>query len=88
MARFLGLELTIWTAIAVLTAARVAYLLPMPGGLGTLEASQVLALATLGYPLEAGAALALLIRGRDVSFGGVGLISGGALAPSQVRRQT
>lgn len=87
MARYLGLELTVWTAIAALTAARLAYLLPMPGGLGTLEASQVLALAALGHPLEAGAALALLIRARDVLFGGIGLVMGGVLAPGAARRE-
>lgn len=80
MARFLGLALTPLEAIAALTGARVAYLLPMPAGLGTLEASQVLAVAALGYPAAAGAALALVIRARDVLFGGLGLLIGGLAA--------
>ena len=79
MAQFLGLALGPLAAIAVLTAARVAILLPLPGGLGTLEASQVWALGALGYPAEAGLALALVIRGRDLLFGGVGLLAGGLL---------
>lgn len=80
MARFLGLTLSPLEAIAALTGARVAYLLPLPAGLGTLEASQVLAVAALGYPAAAGAALALVIRVRDVLFGGLGLLIGGLSA--------
>jgi uncharacterized protein (TIRG00374 family) len=74
MARFLGLELSIWMAVAALTAARLAILLPSPGGLGTLEASQVLAFSALTNSPAAGAALALVIRGRDLIFGGAGLL--------------
>jgi uncharacterized membrane protein YbhN (UPF0104 family) len=65
-ARFLGLPYTLWQAIAALTAARFAFLLPLPAGLGVLEASQAFAAAALGYDPAAGAALALLIRARDV----------------------
>jgi uncharacterized membrane protein YbhN (UPF0104 family) len=79
MTRFLGLELTIWMAIVALTAARLAILLPSPGGLATLEASQVLALSALTDSPAAGAALALVIRGRDLIFGGVGLLMVGWL---------
>lgn len=87
MSRFLGLGLSVWTAISVLTAARLAFLLPSPGGLGTLEASQILTLVALGQPPEVGAALALLIRGRDVVFGGIGLLAGGLLAPDRSVRE-
>lgn len=72
-ARFLGLRWTLLEAIAALTAARFAYLLPLPGGLGVLEASQMFAAAALGDDPAAGAALALLIRGRDVVTALVGL---------------
>ena len=74
MAQFLDLNISIWMAIASLTAARLAILLPSPGGLGTLEASQVLAFSVLAQSAEAGAALALLIRARDLVFGGIGLV--------------
>ncbi len=74
MAQFLGLEISIWMAIAALTAARLAILLPAPGGLGTLEASQVLAFTALTDSPVSGAALALVIRGRDLLFGGLGLL--------------
>ncbi|MFP3853910.1 MAG: lysylphosphatidylglycerol synthase transmembrane domain-containing protein [Anaerolineales bacterium] len=86
MARFLGIDISIWLAIAALTAARLAILLPSPGGLGTLEASQVLAFSSLAGSPNAGAALALIIRARDLIFGGLGLLlvgrfGGEAIAP-------
>lgn len=74
MARFLGLELSAFAAIAALTAARLAILLPSPAGLGTLEASQVLAFSSLLGSADAGAALAVVIRGRDLLFGVIGLL--------------
>lgn len=72
-ARFLGLTWTLPQAIAALTAARFAYLLPLPGGLGALEASQAYAASALGDNPAAGAALALLIRARDLTTALVGV---------------
>jgi uncharacterized protein (TIRG00374 family) len=77
MSRVLGLNLTPLQTISVLTAARIAYLLPLPAGLGTLEASQVLALGALGLNPALGISLSLLIRARDVALGGFGLWWGG-----------
>jgi uncharacterized protein (TIRG00374 family) len=73
----LGLSPTPVQSISALTAARMAFLLPFPGGLGTLEASQVLALGALGMNPAAGISLSLLIRVRDVMLGGLGLWWGG-----------
>jgi len=73
MASFLGVPLTLAQLIALLTAARVAFLLPLPGGLGTLEASQVWALGLMGLNPTAGISLSLLIRLRDVMLGLLGL---------------
>jgi len=73
MLRFLGLELTAVQTIAMLTAARIAFLLPLPGGLGTLEASQVLTLTLLGFDPAAGLSAGLLIRARDVGLASLGL---------------
>jgi uncharacterized protein (TIRG00374 family) len=77
MATFLGVSLTFAQLIALLTAARVAFLLPLPGGLGTLEASQVWALGLMGFNPAAGIGLSLLIRLRDVTLGLLGLWWGG-----------
>lgn len=73
MVSFLGLPVTFLQLIALLTAARIAFLLPLPGGLGTLEASQVWALGLLGLNPAAGIGLSLLIRLRDVALGLLGL---------------
>ena len=73
MVSFLGVSLTLGQLIALLTAARVAYLLPLPGGLGTLEASLAWALGLMGFHPAVGLSLSLLIRLRDVSLGLLGL---------------
>jgi uncharacterized protein (TIRG00374 family) len=71
--QFLGLRMTPAQSISALIAARIAFLMPLPAGLGTLEASQVLALGALGMNPTAGISLSLLIRIRDVTLGGLGL---------------
>ncbi|MBW7881145.1 MAG: flippase-like domain-containing protein [Caldilineaceae bacterium] len=77
MTNVLGLELTLEKAILALIAARIAILLPMPAALGALEASQALAMRTMGLPPAAGVSLSLLIRARDVLVGLLGLCLGG-----------
>jgi len=73
MLRFLGLRLTAVQTIVALTAARIAFLLPLPGGLGTLEASLVFALGAMGQSPAAAVSAGVLIRARDLFFGGLGL---------------
>lgn len=73
MLRFLDVSLTPVQTIAMLTAARVAYLLPMPSGLGALEAGQVFMLQLLGFAPAAAVGASLLIRLRDVLLGVLGL---------------
>lgn len=70
---FLGLSLDLESTISLLTIARSAFLLPSPGGLGTLEAAQVLAFQGFGLNPAIGLSAALLIRARDVAFGALGL---------------
>lgn len=77
MLRFLGVSLTAGQTVAMLTAARLAYLLPLPGGLGALEASQVFMLQILGFNPAAAIGASLLIRARDVLLGLAGLAWGG-----------
>lgn len=72
---FLGLRLSLVQTIQALTAARLAFLTPLPGGLGALEASQVIAMQTLGLESAYGISISLLIRLRDILFGLGGLIS-------------
>jgi uncharacterized membrane protein YbhN (UPF0104 family) len=84
MARFLGIDLNLLQTIAVLTIARFAFLVPLPGGLGALEVGQIFAITSLGYTSAEGLSLALLIRARDLVFGGLGLLIGSALLGEQV----
>lgn len=69
----LGLQLTPVEAITALVAARLAILLPLPAGLGALEAGLALATRGLGLDPSIGVALSLLIRARDTLFGLLGL---------------
>ncbi len=70
----LGLHLNLGEVLVVMTAARLAFLLPLPGGLGALEAGQLLAAQALGYPPAVGMALALIVRMRDLTVGALGLV--------------
>jgi len=73
----MGLTLTPIQLISILTVARVAFLSPLPGGIGTLEAGQMLIFQLVGLDPVAGLALSFLIRARDVLFSGAGLWLGG-----------
>lgn len=77
MTHALGFGLSFPQAVTLLLAMRVAILLPMPAGLGALEASLALATAALGLSPATGISLSLLIRVRDVTVGLVGLWLGG-----------
>jgi len=79
IASFLNVNLSFEQTLAALTAALFAFLLPLPGGLGALEASQVYALTTLGYTPAIAISLCLILRGRDILNGGLGLVLAGKL---------
>ncbi len=70
---FLGLSLTPMQLMTAVTINRLAFLAPLPGGLGALESSQVLAMTVLGLPPASGVSQGLVIRTRDVMVGLVGL---------------
>jgi uncharacterized protein (TIRG00374 family) len=77
LTRVLGLQLTVIDAATALVAARIAILLPLPAGLGALEASQALAMQSLGLDPGIGVAISLLLRARDVLLALLGLWIGG-----------
>jgi uncharacterized protein (TIRG00374 family) len=76
MLSFLAIRLDLLEVVGVITASRLALLVPVPGGLGALETSQVLALAALGYSRAEGLGLGLLIHARDLVFAAAGLMLG------------
>lgn len=79
MADYLHASLSFEQLLAALTAALLAFLMPLPGGLGALEASQVYALTALGYTPAIGISLSLIMRARDILNGGVGLLLAGKI---------
>lgn len=74
MVSFLEMKINAVEVFAALTAMQISFLFPLPAGLGALEASQVLALSAFGQPASAAISLTLLIRGRDMLTGGLGLL--------------
>ena len=74
---FLGVTASLAQSVSALTAARLAYLAPLPAGLGALEASQALAAQLLGWGSAVGIAVSLVIRARDIFFAVIGLCLGG-----------
>jgi uncharacterized protein (TIRG00374 family) len=77
MVSFLGMKVNAIQVFAALTAMQVSFLMPLPGGLGALEASQVFALGAFGQPASAAISLTLLMRARDILNGGIGLLLAG-----------
>jgi glycosyltransferase 2 family protein len=77
MVGFLRMQINVLQIFAALTAMQVAFLMPLPGGLGALEASQVFALGAFGQSASAAISLTLLMRARDILNGGVGLLLAG-----------
>lgn len=77
MAGFLQARLTAQQTLAALTAALLAFLMPLPGGLGALEASQVYVMKTFGHPAAIGIGISLLMRARDILNGSLGLLLAG-----------
>ena len=80
MVQALGVSLSLTETVVLLTAARLAFLFPAPGGLGALEAGQVIAMEALGFDPALGLSLSLLIRARDILFGLAGLWLGKMLS--------
>jgi len=72
--QFLGVPLNGLETIAVVTASRLAFLVPIPGGLGALESGLVIAFTALGRTPAEALALDALIRARDLTIGGIGLL--------------
>jgi hypothetical protein len=74
---FLEIGLPFWQIAAAWTAGWLSFLVPLPGGLGALEASQVFALGFFGISAASAISVTLLMRGRDLFFGGLGLLLAG-----------
>ena len=74
---FVDVPLDLATFIFLFTVVRLAFLLPLPGGVGSVEAGLFWAFQALALPLPAAAGLILLMRLRDVVI----LLAGAAALP-------
>jgi glycosyltransferase 2 family protein len=83
---FLHIELSLSQTIAAWTAGWLAFLVPLPGGLGALEASQVFALGAFSTSAASAISATFLIRGRDLLIGGLGLLLAGRGITSKEQR--
>lgn len=81
MLRFLGVPVTFLQVAGILTVVRVAFLLPSPAGIGTLELSLFVAMRAVGMGPAYALAASLLIRARDMTLGPMGLFLGGSVLP-------
>lgn len=77
--RIIGYEASIYGIFLFLTGVGIAYSIPIPAALGVLELGQISASALLGLRSSIGAALAFLIRIRDVVWTVLGVILLGML---------
>lgn len=73
MLSFLGQSMSLVQLMTAFLASQLAFLTPMPGGLGALEASQVLAFSSFGAAAAVGLSASLVMRVRDLTFGLLGL---------------
>ena len=75
--RALHLPLTPAQAVGALVLVFFSFLLPVPGGLGAMEAALVLAFTAYGYTPTEALSMALLMRVRDITQAAIGLALGG-----------
>ena len=68
MLDLLQADATFVATVSLLLLVRLAFLLPLPGGLGALEAALVLGASMVGLPEVLGLTAALMIRVRDLSL--------------------
>lgn len=62
---FVGIDADLHSFLIILVAMRMALLLPMPGGVGTIEASVLWSFHTLNLPASAALGVIALMRVRD-----------------------
>lgn len=71
---FLGAQLIgIFQILAIFTFVYVAYVMPFPAALGSLEAGQVFVFSSLGLGVGMATAFSLILRGADFSLALVGI---------------
>ena len=90
----LGLTPNITQVLLLFATVRLSLLAPTPGGLGAVEAGQVLGFAFLGFDIAIAGSVMVLIRLRDLTLGLLGLHIAGTIwygsykddGPAQTKR--
>ncbi len=77
IAASIGLDLTKTQTIGTMVMVYFAYLLPVPAGLGAMEAAIILAFNTFGYTREQALSVGLIMRLRDLALTALGIFVGG-----------
>lgn len=72
LAQFLGVTLTGFQSFLVGTVPLMAYLLPVPGGLGMLEGAQAGMFNLLGYSSSLAFAVVVMVRVKEMFFSSIG----------------
>lgn len=75
--RLVEVEVGLTAFLVLFTAMRLAFLLPLPGGIGSVEAGLFWAFSALALPMPAAAGLIVLMRLRDVLV----LLAGAVMLP-------
>ena len=94
MTAFLNIPLSFWKMTTGWMMGWISFIIPLPGGLGALEASQVFTLGMFGFSAAAALSLTLVMRGRDIADRRAGAAAGRAgwnrrsqyILPQTVRR--
>jgi uncharacterized protein (TIRG00374 family) len=81
---FFGLNITLLQLVVLIAVMRLAFLTPLPGGLGALEVSQMLALQALELDPAFGVVVILWVRLRDLALAGIGAWLGAAFSRSEL----
>ncbi len=83
MLYFMGVSVNGTSLISAMTTARLAFLTPIPAGLGALEAGQIWVMKFVGLSSSIGISAALYIRIRDAIIGLTGLALASVLLPKR-----
>ena len=71
---FLGYNITITQALLILSLSSFAYLIPIPGAIGTYELTMAVIFTLLGIGAETGVAFSLIIRCLNIVIVSIGMI--------------
>lgn len=73
----LGIDLRFWPSVSILVLVFFAFLLPVPAGLGAMEAALVTGYTAMGHTGVQALSVALLMRSRDLLIAFLGFALGG-----------